>query len=90
MGGRASEVYGVRILHPGYGTVWPPPPPPSRRRTPAPEVVEAEVVEAEVVEPIEVKPIETNDTTITDIDGGLSLLGRWLIRFWLRIHVQRR
>ena len=24
------------------------------------------------------------DTTITDVDGGINLLGRWLIRFWLR------
>jgi hypothetical protein len=34
----------------------------------------------------------TDTTTTTDIDGdgGLSLLGRWLIRFWFRITIRRR
>ena len=44
----------------------------------------------EVVEPVS-HPADTEPReTITDIDGGLSVLVRWMIRFWLRITIRRR
>jgi hypothetical protein len=36
------------------------------------------------------EPTDTEATTVVDAVGGLSLLGRWLVQFVLRITVRRR
>jgi hypothetical protein len=71
----------------GYGLIWSPPVSP-------PAEVAGEAVEVEVAEPVALTAVPTAETAdkhemITNVDGGLTLLGRWLIRFWLRISVRR-
>jgi hypothetical protein len=79
---RASEVYGVSVRDVGYAWIWSPPSPPVADEV-VPEVV------PEVVERVNGPMGHMTPETITDIDGGLHLLGKWLIRFWLRISVRR-
>jgi hypothetical protein len=77
---RASQQWGTSVRDVGYGWIWSPP------STEIAEVEVVELVEAEVAE-VEVEPVP--ETTVVDAAGGLSLLGRWLIRFWLRVTVRR-
>jgi hypothetical protein len=82
MGQRASEVWPVTVRNGGYGMIWSPP------STEVAETAEPELVEVEQV----AGPTPTNDTatTIVDVDGGVSMLGRWLIHILMRITVRRR
>jgi hypothetical protein len=92
MGGKASEQLGVTVRNVGYAWIWAPPAP-APVTSPIGELTSDANLptvtnESVVVESVTVAPSDAG-TTITDIDGGLSLLGRWLIRFWLRISVRR-
>jgi hypothetical protein len=80
-GGRASQEWGTTTRVAPYSLMAPAPPAPAPTST---EVAEAEPVA--VGEPIaEVVP----DTTDIAAEGGLSLLG-WVVRWWLRMTIQRR
>jgi hypothetical protein len=76
---------------------------PPRHRVPAPplpvptpivEVAEIQAVAAIAPEVVHdrtgIEHDRLSDHTVADIDGGLSLVGRWLLRFWLRITVTQR
>jgi hypothetical protein len=79
---RASQVWGTTVRHGMYGVLLPTPPAPS-----AP----VEVVD-DTPQPAADTDHERHDwteITHTNLNGGLSL-GRWLIRFWLRVTVHRR
>ena len=84
---RASQVYGTTARPAAYGLLWSPAPP---APTPPTRLV-ADVVKVEQVtaqpQPVVISTPQP-DTDVT-ADGGLTLLGRWLIRVWLRVTIRR-
>jgi hypothetical protein len=76
-------VWGNTITHDAWGLMVPAP-------APAPST-DVESDAAEVIEVHDRTGLDQDQTT-TDIaaHGGLSVLGRWLVRFWLRFSIHRR
>jgi hypothetical protein len=86
MGGRASEQWPSVVRHGAYGVLVPPP----RPSTEVVEVQQADAPQPEIADTDHDEQHDHADTTITDIDGGINLLGRWWLRFWLRVAVHKR
>jgi len=89
MGGKASQQWGTTVRHGAYRLLLPPP-------SAAPSTEVAEVVEqAEPMSTVasaiaDADQDQWTEVTHTNANGGLSVLGRLLIRFWLTITIHRR
>jgi hypothetical protein len=77
-GGRASQQWGVTTRIAPYSLMAPAPPAPTSTEVAQAESVAVGELAAEVVP----------DTTHIAAEGGLSLLG-WVVRWWLRMTIQR-